>query len=76
MAETYIKYIKPLTINSHPIGKAWIEKLEKSTWVAPFEIVENDIVYCEGKQMGYYFSMEKNRPVRFPENVLENYKRI
>ncbi len=76
LTETYVKYIKPLTIKNHPIGRAWIEKLERSTWVACFEIVENDIIYCEGKQTGYYFNMDRMRPVRFPENVLENYKRI
>jgi acyl-CoA thioester hydrolase len=76
LAETYVKYNKSLTISSHPIGKAWIEKLEKSTWVACFEIVENDIVYCEGRQTGYYFNMDRMRPVRFPDYVLNDYNNM
>ena len=76
LSETYVKYHKPLTIHSRPVGKAWIEELEKSKWVACFEITNNGTICCEGKQTGYYFNLEKKRPVRFPEYVIDSFRNM
>lgn len=76
LSETYIKYKRPLTIHDKPVGKAWISELNNSRWVAQFEIVEGDTLFCEGKQEGYYFNMNKKRPVRFPKDLLEEYEQM
>jgi acyl-CoA thioester hydrolase len=76
LAETNIKYKRPLTLESRPLGKAWIEELDKSRWKARFEIEEDGKIHCEGHQVGYYFNMESNRPVRFPEDFLEFYRNM
>ncbi|MCL3781988.1 acyl-CoA thioesterase [Prolixibacteraceae bacterium JC049] len=73
ISETNIKYHRPLTLNNKPTGRVWLEELKNSKWVACFEIFEGDKVFCTGKQTGYYFSMETNRPARFPESMLEKY---
>lgn len=74
LAETHIKYLRPLTLANKPIGKAWIEELGTSKWVARFEIEENGVMYCEGMQVGYYFNMDRNRPVRFPSSLIEEFE--
>lgn len=74
LAETNVKYKRPLTLKSNPLGKAWVEELEKGRWKVRFEIVEDDKIHCEGHQVGYYFNMDSNRPVRFPEDFLQSYR--
>ena len=76
LAETNIKYKRPVTLNSNPVGRAWMEEMEKSRWKVRIEIVEDDKILCEGYQIGYYFNLTKNRPVRFPEGLLEKFKRL
>ena len=76
LSETYVKYLRPITFNDRPVGKAWIEELKNSRWVTRFEIIENDKVYCEGKQVGYFYNMEKKRPVRFPEELIKFYNSL
>ncbi|MDC7222643.1 MAG: thioesterase family protein [Spirochaetales bacterium] len=76
LAETTVKYKRPLTLKSRPTGRAWVEELDKSRWKARFEIVEEGKIHCEGHQIGYYFNMDSNRPVRFPEDFLEYYDNL
>lgn len=73
LSETHIKYLHPVTLTSKPIGKAWISEIDRSKWVAQIVIYEGDKVYCEGRQIGYYFNLDRNRPVRFPEDFMEYY---
>ena len=73
LAETHIKYRHPIALESHPIGHAWISQLDRSRWVASFEIVEGDTVYCDGFQVGYYYNLNRHRPVRFPQSILDLY---
>ncbi|MDR1492561.1 MAG: acyl-CoA thioesterase [Planctomycetaceae bacterium] len=76
LSETYVKYHRPITLKNKPVGKAWIEELNKSKWSARFEIVENHVLYCEGRQAGYFYNMEKKRPVRFPKEFIEFYNSL
>lgn len=76
LAETHIKYKRPITLQNNPIGKAWVSELGKSKWVINLEIWDDDVLYCEGEQMGYYFDMTTNRPARFDEKFLEYYNSL
>lgn len=76
LAETQIKYLHSITLKSKPIGRAWISELDRSKWVATFEISEGDRIYCQGYQIGYYFNMDRNKPVRFPKDFLEYYQQL
>lgn len=76
LAETHIKYLHSITLKSRPMGRAWISEIDRSKWIANFEISEGDRVYCQGYQIGYYFNMETNRPVRFPKDFLEYYENL
>lgn len=73
LAETHVKYQRSVTLDSKPIGRVWLSELGASKWVAQFEIVEGDVVYCTGSQMGYYFNLDRHRPVRFPESFVNLY---
>jgi len=75
LSETYIKYRRPIAITNKPLGKAWVEEVHKSKWVTRFEITEDDIVFCEGRQEGYFFNMEKKRPVRLPDHFVELFEK-
>ena len=70
LSETHVKYLRPVTLSSKPVGRVWISEAGKSKWTASFEIVEDDTVYCTGSQTGYYFNLENKRPTRFPDEFL------
>lgn len=76
LSETNIKYFHPMTLTSKPIGKAWISEIDRSRWVAHILICEGDRIYCEGRQTGYYFNLNRNKPVRFPKDFLEYYNSL
>jgi acyl-CoA thioester hydrolase len=73
IAATSLRYIKPLTFASRPVGRAWMEEVHKSRWVMHCVICVGEVVHCEGRQEGYYFNTDKMKPVRFPEIVLKLY---
>lgn len=76
LSETNIKYLRPITLNNKLTGRAWICGLGKSKWNAKFEILENDILYCQGSQEGYYFDLKTNRPARFPQSFVDYYNSL
>ena len=43
---------------------------------AEIEIVEGERIYCTAHQVGYYFNMDRNKPVRFPKEFLDYYESI
>ena len=71
IAETTVRYKKPLTMLSKPVGAAWMEEIQKSRWVMRCVIRVGEAVHCEGRQEGYYFNTERMKPVRFPEEFLK-----
>ena len=76
LAETHIWYKRPITLNSHPVGKINVTLTGASRWEAEIEIAEGDRIYCKGHQVGYYFNLERNKPVRFPQDFLNLYESI
>lgn len=76
LAETHIYFKRPLTLKNNPTGCCNITLTGASRWEAEIEIVEDGKVYCVGKQSGYYFNMDTNRPARFPEDFLKYYEQI
>lgn len=76
LSETHIKYIRPLTLETSPTGKVNITLVGASRWEADIEISDENRVYCTGHQVGYYFNLDSNRPVRFPKDFLEYYESL
>ncbi len=71
LAKTEIEYKYPLTIQENPIGTTWIINMKRSRWEMGFEISTADRIHCRGKQTGYYFNMETQKPAPMPD-VLYN----
>lgn len=76
LSETHIKYLRPLTLQNKPVGKAWVSELGKSKWVINLQILENDVLYCDGQQTGYYFDMTTNKPTRFRPEFIDYYNSL
>lgn len=76
LAETHVKYQRPVKLDSKPVGRVWLSELDSIRWVAQFEIVEEETVYCTGSQVGYYFNLERNRLTRFPEDFVNNFNSL
>ncbi len=73
LAETSIQYKHPVTFNDHPVGHCRIHLIGRSRWQAEFEIEENGRVFATAQQTGYYFNIERHRPVPFPDQWLNQY---
>jgi Predicted thioesterase len=82
LAETCVKYLRPVTLRSNLLGRMWITELDRSRWVFEFEISEtlkegedesSRVIYSTGRQMGYYYNVELHRPVRFPDWFLKKF---
>ena len=43
---------------------------------AEIEIVEGERIFCTARQVGYYFNMDRNKPVQFPKEFLDYYESI
>lgn len=76
LAETYVQYKHPVTLDSKPVGYAWMSDLQKSRWTIEFEIREGDKIYATGKQTGYLFNIESKRPVRWPDEMVEKWNNM
>lgn len=73
LAETFIQYRHPVTIGCKPTGQCWIWLTGKGRWRAEFIISEGDKVFATAWQTGYYFNIEKHRPVAFPDEMINKY---
>lgn|SRR5574344_206177 len=76
LSETIVEYKRSIGLYDKPAGVAWIDELERSRWVARFEISVGGVLYCTGKQTGCYFSLDTRRPTRFPPELLESYAKM
>lgn len=75
LTRTEVDYKKPLTILDNPIGKLWVSKLGHTKWEMNIEISIGDIVHCQGKQIGCFFDIEKNKITSFPDWFVEIFQK-
>ncbi len=73
LAETKVQYKYPVTFDSHLIGKCRIWLTGRSRWQAEHEISGDGRIYATAQQSGYYFNIERKRPVAFPDWMLDKY---
>lgn len=69
LIHTEIDYRLPLTIYDKPIGRCWLIDSGNSSWEMAFEIFNEDKVYCEGKQKGCFYDLQKKKITRIPEQL-------
>lgn len=73
LMKTEVEYKKPLTIMDVAQGKAWFSKMGHTKWEITLEIWSNGILHSRGVQTGGFFSIEKNRPIPFPQWFVDVY---
>lgn len=73
LAETSIQYKHPITFDNRLTGRCWIWMIGRSRWVAEHIIEDGERVYATARQTGYYFHIERHRPVPFPDVLLEQF---
>lgn len=73
LAETRIQYKSPVTFESHLTGRCSIWLTGRSRWVAEHVIEGDGKIYATAQQSGYYFNIERRRPVAFPDDIIEKY---
>lgn len=71
LSRTEINYKKPLTIYDQPVGQVWLSGIERARWEVSLEIKTEKKLHCTGVQNGYFFNVERKRPVPVPARFHE-----
>lgn len=74
LAKTTAEYHRPVTIFDRPQGKLWVSNLTRSRWEVALEITIEGKVACSGHQIGYFYDMNKKKPVPIPEALRLRYE--
>lgn len=74
LAKTEVEYKRPLTIFDKPVGQLWVSEMTRSRWTVSLEIISGGKVACRGKQTGYFYDMQKKRPVAIPDGFRKSYE--
>lgn len=73
LSHTSVDYKIPLTMFDRPVGKLWVSELRKARWSIQVEIVSDAGIHCCGTQTGYFYDLERKRPVRIPAILHQKY---
>lgn len=74
LSKTEIEYKRPLTIFDEPVGELWVSDLTKSHWTVSIQIKKGERLICAGRQMGYFYDLNKKRPVAIPSELMQKYQ--
>jgi acyl-CoA thioester hydrolase len=74
LAKTEVEYRYPLTIFDKPVGQLWVSEITRSKWTVSIEIKVGERTVCTGKQTGYYYDINKRRPVAIPDSLRQHYQ--
>lgn len=75
LMRTEVDYKKPLNILDNPTGKIWVSKLGHTKWEMSFEISVGNTIHCQGKQIGCFFDIERNKVTSFPDWFIEIFQK-
>ena len=75
IAKAEIEYKYPTTIYDKIVGEAWVSGMGKSKWEMEFKFYTEKRVHCIARQYGYYFDLNRNKPARLPENLVNKYEK-
>jgi acyl-CoA thioester hydrolase len=70
---THVEYKSPLTIFDKPVGRLWLTEVGKARWRIAAEIVTEQALHCTGWQEGIILDLQKRKPVRLPQYLLDRY---
>ncbi len=71
--ETHIRHLRPLTLGSEPLGRVWLERLDRPLWKMRLEISDRGVCCCEGWQRGCFYDLAQRRSAPFPPDFLKHF---
>ena len=72
---TNIHYRQPISLDDREVtGEMWIDRLEAATFHLAAEFRVGEKLRCTATQRGTFINMEKNRPVRVPTPLREQFE--
>jgi acyl-CoA thioester hydrolase len=74
LSNTHVAYKQSLIFFDKPIGRAWLSGLGKIKWEVTLEIIVNGKICCKGLQDGAFFDLQRKRPIKTPEKLMEIYQ--
>lgn len=74
LTETQIEYKQQIKLFDRVIGRLWISNLGRLKWTVQVEIItNNNNLAAKATQMGAFVSLQNNRPIPIPEELLQKY---
>ena len=71
IADTHVKYIKPVSYSDIICGHAWIDSIAHSRWTIyfKFSLKDTNLLVMEGQQIGVFINRNSLMPIRIPEEI-------
>ena len=73
VSKTEIEYKRPIKLFESVIGRLWIGDLGRIKYTLKFEIISNNNIAATATQIGTFISVDRSRPVKIPEELLQKY---
>lgn len=73
ITETQIEYKRSIKMFDLVIGRLWVSNLGRIKWTVQAEIITNNNLAAKATQMGAFVSLQNNRPIPIPEELLQKY---
>ena len=72
LAETTIRYRRPLTIFDHPVGRIWLAERGRARWTLEAEIALGEDTAARARQSGYFIDVASRRPIPLPKELRDH----
>lgn len=73
LTETQIEYKRSIKLFDRVVGHLWVSNLGRIKWTVQAEIITNNNLAAKATQMGAFVSLQNNRPIPIPEELLQKY---
>ena len=73
LTETQIEYKRSIKLFDRVVGRLWVSNLGRIKWTVQAEIITNNQLAAKATQMGAFVSLDNNRPIPIPEELLHKY---
>lgn len=73
IASSQIEYKRAIRMFDRPIGKMWVNKLERSRCILQAEILVGDRLVTKATQVGFFINLNTMRPMAIPDEFKKLY---
>jgi len=74
VADTYIRYIKPVRLFDEPVGRVWSSELGRVSCVLHFEIARDGLLCTEATQRVMFVDMNTMKSMRSPQELRDHFQ--